>query len=379
MRFRVTLYCCAGFILATLIASGRARATDDVRLFIGVTHQQFEEDAQKRTGDAQLRAFIKLQSFLENNLLRQLPSNFGDNASLGDVDTWKDGFDEKKLEQLNYTHYLIAEPRTVEYGSSEKSVQVLEIKWYVGAFSPDKDRVFKGTLKEINDSKRAIIIPKLNESDPQKSRYSSSDLKARRAETDGSSEGHWDTADAAETLVAQLKKRMMHLFPELRSKNEYFIQCIEDRTASLKDMNLVLMQSLSETLSAANWSPTTQYFRSRAEAICRDEASYKAAADYRFEAADYLISGSIAWLDRLKKKVRPSIKVRGRIAEMRTEYTFSPQADLASDPIVSLDEFCVSPPKLVEKPAVLMLAEYILAKGLKASGGKALNGGWKCP
>jgi hypothetical protein len=358
-RFGFAHLCCG--VLTLALAAHDARAAERVKLFIGTTHHQL----QGVRDDAQMRAFIALQ-YLLDSIPRQLPIDLSDNTHLGDVDSWPNPADWKKLQDLKYTHYLIAEPRTVSYGAPPDSIQVFEIKWHIGSISPDKTRSFAGYLKELKDAKRGIMVPKLDESDPQKLKYSSTELKVKMAGFDGSKESHWDAADVAPTLITRLKKIMLHIFPEMRRKNAFFIECIDSNLGSPREeINIFLMQSLSVILERNDWSSATELKRAKAAKICE---------------ADYLISGSLLWENPVKKsKVRPSIRVRGRVAEMRAAYTFSSEAD-APDQSETLSEFCVGPAeRLLEKAAVEKLATYIRTRGFKTPGGNPLAKEWRCP
>jgi hypothetical protein len=331
----------------------------DVRLFLGATRQQLDNT------DAHVRAFTVVQDLLLRIDDRQ-PSKI--TRHLGDVVSWKGAADRNKVEQDGFTHYLIAEP----YGIIEEDGPAVEIKWHIGAFSADKDRALDGWLKsKPGAARRVIFIPKLGSKlGPNLDiGYEPAAFSIREGKS-------WKNSD--DNVVEDLWKVLKHVFPEMRTSNEYFIHCFEDalKLDELKGINMELMAYLSGRLQTTGWSPTVRLTRSQAEEICSDtEDRYKFKPNYRYEDADFLITGWLSW-GVVGAKVRPSILVDDRVAEMRREYVVR-----ASEPKSSgepLEEFCVAPGMLRQTSGLNKLAEYIRGHGFKAGNATPLPEDWKC-
>jgi hypothetical protein len=365
----------AAFMIV-LIPNSVARADDGIKLFIGATHDKLADS------DAQVRAFTLLQDILEN-ILNQMPPDVRNNARLGDLNSWRMPADRKRLEDLKFTHYLIAEPRAADYGSSEKRISVLEIKWYLGMLSPDIGRAFTAVLREREtDAKRVILIPNLDEREPGKPRYEEAALKQRKGDVEGPDQKNWGGADAQD-LVDALMGKMRHVFPELRINNEYFIQCIEDvlSDGQLKKANYNLMFLLSGALEVKGWKPTAPLGAVQAEGICQDKQfSYMSNPAYRYDDANYLILGSLMWADPTKKKkVRPNITVKDRLVEKRKDYiSIITQGNAPASSIVSLEDLCVRREEWLTPPFMKKLVAYIRSQGFKTEAGRDLEKDWRC-
>ncbi|MEA2986954.1 MAG: hypothetical protein QOD94_3208 [Alphaproteobacteria bacterium] len=358
---------CAALLATAHVERSYAGASEEVRLFIGVTHEQLDNK------DDQVRAFIVLQNLL-SNIQQRLPSAVRSASRLGDVAGWKGPEDRKKLEQLNFTHYLLAEPRVTREGG----VLALEVKWHIGMFSTDENRALDGWLKEkTGEARYLIFIPKIGESQPDNPRYEETALKRKKSGTDGAEEKDWE--NAGEKFVEDLIKIIKHVFPEMRSSHGYFIQCIENllRNTTWDGVNMDVMTLLSAKLRIAGWHPTVPFLgRPQAEEICADkERRYTANPNYRYEDADFLITGWLTW-GVTDTKVRPSIQIDNRVAEKRKEYVA-----LASDPTgsgESLDDFCVAPGGLLQMGPMNKLVEYIRGHGFKAGAATPLHEDWRC-
>jgi len=358
--FALTAALCAALLAIPL---SRADAEpNNVRLFLGVTHQQLDNT------DAQVRAFTVVQDLL-TNIRDRLPWEV--TSRLGDVASWRGAENRRILEQLDFTHYLIAEPRVI----SEEGVRALEIKWHIGAFSPDKNRALDGWLKEKpGAARRVIFIPKLDNNKDNKD--NKDDPQYQPAILTIKGEKGWETA--GDKVVEDLFKVLKHVFPDMRTGNAYFIECIRDtlNLEQLKGVNMDLMTFLSGRLQTTGWSPTVRLIRAQAEEICADtEDRYKVKPNYHFEDADFLITGWLTWGIR-GAKVRPSILVDDRVAAMRREYVARASEEMSSGE--ALEEFCAPPDALLQTPVVNKLVEYIRSHGLKAGTPTQLQEEWKC-
>jgi hypothetical protein len=362
----------AGLVLL-LAAAPVARADtqpDEIRLFLGVTHQRLDRS------DAQVRAFIALQELL-GTIRQKLPQAVRQPSRFGDVPSWGEPEDRSELEQQKFTHYLIAEPRVTSVaGGGGDEIKALEIKWHIGAFSTDESRALDGSLKERSEiPKRVILIPKL-ESAQGRLGYERAEFMVRKSVAD-SSPG-WDKDDV-NAVADDMVKVLVTVFPEMRSNQWYFIECIRDylSKAELKGMNTDVMVLLSVRLQMKGWSPTVQLIGSQAEEICADAGlGYKSKDSYQFKKADFVVNGLLSWNEN-KNRVRPSLRVDSRLAEKRSIYVSS--ASEAPNNDQPLEDFCAPPEKLRSlETGIKNLIDYIRGHGLKAGPAASLDRDWKC-
>jgi hypothetical protein len=357
-------------IALTSLSSAHGESTE-VRLFLGVTHDLLE-NTDMRAADRQVRAFEMVQDLLLN-IQRQLPPSIIRNSRVGDLPAWKWPDDRKQLQEQNFTHYLIAEPQPATADGP-----VLEIKWYVGNFSADKDRELNGWLKDREGAPRRVIsIPELSSQKAARTaRYDKPEFKENGSGNNG--QVVWSRVEPTR-LAEDITKILKHIFPEMRSQNVYFIACIEDmlRRDDLKEINIDFMFFLWESLqrNSALSPAITPFGREQAVAICSDRyLLYKRSPEYHFYDADFLISGWLGW--GLGTKAHPRFFVDNRVTEMRRDYVALAGGGATSRE--QLDEFCAEPRALLDFPVMTKLAEYIHGHGFNADKAISPPGDWKC-
>lgn len=347
-----------------------------VRLFIGLARGNLIG-----SDDAHLRAYIVLRDALEN-VRKGLEPNV-QIARLGDLRAWDEATERPNLAAFGYTHYLVAEPRAGDFPPFGRSVRVV---WRLGELAAGNSPPLSFSLKQ-NEADWLISIPQRLDNvggEMRRGPYEDATLMEQPSQSGlPPSPVLFDTSH-----VERLVRILQHVFPEMRTDHQYFVDCIRNRLdpqangQELATASEWLMIDLSQSLGlpGSNFSASLKYSAlPQAARVCNDEKR-EYQRDREYQDAHFSIGGSLKWhpdASTPERKVRPLIDVNDRLVEIRKVYTSTTRGNYGTGASELLHEFCLRKEALQSTDALSGLVQYIHAHGFKRMMAGNLAR-WKC-